>query len=178
MKDLIQEYKGTLSSIIQAIHQTQSLQQTVINQDQLKLLRSMANDVRWTIQLMEKGREPIPSSPFSKLPKEKREVILDPQSVEQRNYTPAFQQSESNLSTSDRFRLDRLLQILTPREREIYELNRGKCFTQKEIATILQITPSTVQQSLIRIEQKIRKKIKLMKSLECQRKQPFANRNK
>lgn len=167
MKELIQEYKESLSTVRQAIRKTQSLPQEVkTNVSQLRILRSMERDLLFSISLMEKEKGDLHQRGMSRRSKNQREVHCDPKRLDEKVNPNVFMKQESPLSSKDQLRIYRAMEVLTPLEREIYILRFGQEFTYKEIATLMDMTPASVQQSLIRAEQKINRKVILMKTMD------------
>ncbi|WP_255295475.1 sigma factor-like helix-turn-helix DNA-binding protein [Bacillus cereus] len=62
-------------------------------------------------------------------------------------------------------KLEDALSTLTEREKEIYMMSKGNCFSMEKVSKILGVTKSTVQTTLERADEKI--KIQISESLFC-----------
>lgn len=167
MEDMIPGYQLALEKVQKAIKDTQGLPTLDrINQDQLRILREMERDLLDTLKQLR--HEVSTPSPMSKRSKEQREVSVDPQTLDRAAYISTFrlEQDASSLTFEDRRRLYRVLQVLTPLEREIIWLNRGQGFTCREIASMLQLKKNKVKKILQRAEKKAQKKVKALKTAE------------
>jgi RNA polymerase sigma factor (sigma-70 family) len=151
MQDLIKQYNKSL-------YRVKKLREVALpeNGDQ-DLLDSMASDLRYSIEWMKTGRRPGNKRGIERRAAYQRERPVDP--IILQNYAKKTSGGTYyTLTDSERERLADALSILTDREQEIYILARGECFTYEQIASMLCVSKSTIQDTIERAEKKIMKR--------------------
>lgn len=153
MKFLIQEYRVTLKLVEKA-------RDNAAEPSERAILGSMMRDLQYAIRWMKSGREPGSNRGVERLAVYQRESPYDPMWFEREEYCrrPLYPPVKE-LSEPRRFELERILDILSPREKEIYKLSRGEGFTFEEIGEMLGITKGTINKTVSRAEEKIKKVI-------------------
>ncbi|MGC4378273.1 sigma-70 family RNA polymerase sigma factor [Fictibacillus sp. Mic-4] len=163
MQDLINEYKETL-------HMVRKAQETT-NKEDKAILRSMASDLEYALQWMRSGRCPGNKRGIERRAAYQREKSINPLVMQKffRSTEDVYEWDdhlkEDKISDWDRERIEDALSVLTDREREIYLMKRGHCFSYEEIAAYLCISKGTVQKNIERAEKKISERVK--QSLFC-----------
>lgn len=110
----------------------------------------------YAIMWLETGRRPGNKRGVERLAAYQREVSFE---TMERYAKPL---ESLRIQTTEEERLERLhmeyiLSLLTERERECFELNNGHMYTEREIAQMLGIQRTSVQQFLMRAKNKIKK---------------------
>lgn len=146
-KELAKEYKKTLRDIQKAKENTKILHDR-------EILANMETSTRWTLQYLQLEHEPNHRRGIHRRSREQREVLLGDMEY--------MATAKSLYSTSGNFvdpmkakKLEEALSQLSKREREVFELVVGQCFSQYEAARILGISRPSVQMYLNRAKKKI-----------------------
>jgi DNA-directed RNA polymerase specialized sigma24 family protein len=147
---LIREYRATLRMVERARRETDD------KQDKANL-SAASSDLRYGIEYMATGRRPGSRRGITNLSVEQRETPYNPQDYQFIKLTALQKKPVSALSIHQRELLDDLLNILTPREKEAFELVRGQGYSQAKAAEILKLkSRGTVQNLVERAERKLR----------------------
>jgi len=157
MKELIEEYRQALKDI-------RSLQQSASLEDN-KLLGGMASDLQYALEWMQTGRRPGNKRGIERRAAYQRERSFDPllmqkyfrcsDDVYEWDKTP----KEDTLSAVDKELIEDAMCTLTEREREIYLMSRGYCIPYSRIAYFLNVSESTIKNTIARAEKKIAERI-------------------
>lgn len=163
MQDLIKEYKNSLKLV-------KELKERAAVEDR-KILSSMESDLRYTLQWMKTARRPGSRRGIERLAAYQREKPFDPILIQQ--YFYSLNQEErinsqvdpfnmvddkfNNISESDKKKVQEALSILSPLEREVYLMSRGRCIPYKNIGLMLGIKETTVANKIERAEKKLSK---------------------
>ncbi len=154
----IQQYKLALRRIQnyqRKLSQKRAAFQPVTNEE--SILTGIIDSLTYSIQYLETGREPCTRRGAHRRSREQREVFMDPNSFQFIRIAVAQKGAETRVSEADRERLEDILSILTPREREAFMLVRGRGLSFEEAASLLQVKKTTVQTLVERAEEKIQK---------------------
>ncbi|SHF35071.1 RNA polymerase sigma-70 factor, ECF subfamily [Seinonella peptonophila] len=165
MKDLVKEYAHSLRKVRQAIKSLELSTKNTRDDAQLKILRNMERDLVYTIHLM-KRQICASKRDLSRRSKSQREIPTDPNKMDYYSYMEVFKEPICSVTDNDRLKLFRVLQILSPHEKEVYILRNGQGFLHKEIASFLGVTEWNVQQTLKRAEQKIKRRVENMEIID------------
>lgn len=148
MDSLMKQYRVSLRKVQQALMEA--------TEDRLAL-EGMASDLRFALEWMTTGRRPGNRRGIERRAAYQREIPLDPLKIQ--SYVVATTIQSGAISKADRERLEDALSVLTDREREVYLMSRGQCLSYAEIAAMLFVCKSTVQETVERAEKKIAKRI-------------------
>lgn len=151
MNDWISEYKQSLKQVRQAIRKIERKDApTEEDQVQMSLLRGMERDLLWSIEWMETGREPKKQQKIERLSKKQREKIMDPYLLDQ-----SVVGWELPTYRTQNIDIKKIMGILSPREQEIFIMNRVQLISYQEIAQLLGIKKTTVANKIERSKKKI-----------------------
>lgn len=154
MEELIEQYRFSLSRI-------RELQKTA-NEDDYKLLSSMASDMQYALDWMSTGRPPGLRRGIEQRAAYQNEKLTDPLIIQRyfRSEEPQYEwddhEKEHQVTGWERDQLDCSLSSLTEREREIYLMKRGYSVSYKEIARMLNITVANARNTVHQSEKKMR----------------------
>ncbi|MFA5385641.1 MAG: sigma factor-like helix-turn-helix DNA-binding protein [Eubacteriales bacterium] len=112
----------------------------------------MISDTEWAIDLMETGRIPGSKWSVARWSREKREVLCDP--LEMARYV----QNREPISAAPEWMvklLEKLMRNLTEREKQAYELVRGRGYSFGQAAKLMECNKGSVQNFVQRAERKI-----------------------
>lgn len=139
VEDLIREYRESLRTLRQA--KVAPLQRG-----------SMISDTEWAIDLMETGHIPGTKWSVARWSLAKREVLCDPLEMARyvQNKEPASAAPEWMVDI-----LDNVMQSLTDRERQAYELVRGQLYSFAKAGQVMKCNKGSVQNFVSRAEKKI-----------------------
>lgn len=160
MEDLIFEYKRSLKKARKMYKTFKEIDPTEMTAKQAtdkKLISSMVSDLEFTIEWLEKGRQPGAKRGYDRRESYKRMLIKDPKIIETFSASVDREQDEG-ISEWDIERINDALSVLTNREKEIFLLNKVELFSYEEIADLLGVTKSTVQTNMKRAENKMMKR--------------------
>lgn len=147
---LIREYRATL----RVVEKARKVAEDVSDR---KNLGSAASDLRYSIEYMTTGRRPGSRRGVTNLSAEQRETPFDPQDYLFIQMAALQKKTVDNLSQHQRELLSDLLDILTPREKEAFELVRGRGYSFEEARQVLnQKSRGAVQTLVERAEKKLR----------------------
>lgn len=163
MQDLIKQYRKTLKLV-------RKLKENAPEEDK-RILRNIDSDLRYCIQWMRTARRPGNRRGVERLAAYQREKSFDPILIQEyvyglgkdqlssRKYDPfnMIDEKHNMVSESDRERIEAALSILSPLEREVYLMSRGKCISYKNIGQMMGIKETTVASKIQRAEKKLAK---------------------
>jgi len=114
---------------------------------------SMVSDTQWAIELMETGHIPESKWTVSRWPVVKREVPVDPLEMSRyiRNREPVSAAPDWIVDF-----LNKLMSTLTEREKDAYELIRGRGYSFKQAGKTMGCSKATAQVYVRRAEEKIK----------------------
>ncbi len=147
MFKLIREYKATLKMVEKA--------RETANEHDEPILGNVATGLRYSIEYMVMGKIPGNRRGITNLSYEQREVPWDPENHQFVKMAALQKKPVSALSPAQQELLDDLLDILTPREKEAFELVRGQGYSYNETAQLMKITKASAQHFVIRAEKKL-----------------------
>jgi len=139
LQDLIKEYKQSIKDLRNA---------KVVPVE----CSSMISDANFAIEIMETGSIPGTTWQVGRLPKERREISVDPAGLSQfiTNRASTDSAPEHVLDL-----LDSLMKNLTERERYAFDLVRGRGYSFSQAGTIMGCNKGSVQNFVQRAEKKI-----------------------
>ncbi|SHF20259.1 RNA polymerase sigma-70 factor, ECF subfamily [Seinonella peptonophila] len=155
MNQLIKEYKNSLEKVRLAKKRVQ-IKETEEQKEQYRLLCSMERDLLWSIQWMETGRRPGNKRGVERLAAYQQEISFDPIWIQNYAYTSTDGMVGSRITQTDRERIDEALSSLSPLEREVYLMSRGRGISYSEIAMMMSVKKGTVQKMLERAEKNLK----------------------
>lgn len=160
MEDLIFEYRRSLKEARKMYNPFKEIDPTKITAKQAtdkKLISSMISDLEYTIEWLEKGRQPGAKRGYDRRDSYKRMLIKDPKIIE--TFSKGInKESDKEVSSWDIERINDALSVLTNREKEIFLLNKVQLYSYEEIADVLGVSKSTVQTNMKRAENKMMKR--------------------
>ncbi|MED4172356.1 sigma-70 family RNA polymerase sigma factor [Halalkalibacterium halodurans] len=158
MLDLIQEYDEALRCV-------EKMRERAEEEDK-PIWGSMASDLRYAIQWMMTGRQPGTRRGVERLAAYQKEKSFDPlimqkffRSTCDSYYWTEDGNQENAITEWDKNRIEDALSVLTEREKEVYLMSRGQMLSYEDIAKLLCVSKSTIQTTIERAENKIRKQI-------------------
>lgn len=156
MEDLIREYREALRRIRKSKRKYPPVEKR--NDEEVykyRLLEEMERDLEWSLEWMETGRQPGNRRGVERLAAYQRERPIDPIHFQRYAVQPLYGQEEHTLSNEDMRRVEEALSLLSPLEREVYIMSRGKGLSYREIAGLLGVAKGTVQKMIERAEKKM-----------------------
>jgi positive control factor len=156
LENLILSYKDNLSKAKKMIKKASDRDKSLLN--------GMISDLQYTIEWMEKGRQPGNKRGIERLAAYQRERPFDPLLMQRffrsRDETYAWEEAENEsvISSAEQEMIEDALSVLTAKEREVYLMSRGHCLSYSQIANYLCISSSSVQTMIERAEKKIAKR--------------------
>ncbi|PEB56229.1 RNA polymerase subunit sigma-24 [Bacillus pseudomycoides] len=163
MKELMKQYRKTLKQLEKA-------KKNAIEADE-KVIKRMISDIKYALEWMRTAKQPELRRPIERRAAYQNEKPVDPLLMQKyfRSTETLYEwddkPKESVISHWDRIKLEDALSTLTEREKEIYMMSKGNCYSMEEIAKRLKVTKSTVQTTIERADEKI--KIQINESLFC-----------
>lgn len=122
--------------------------------DEMEIISEMISDCNYVIEWLRTGKRPGNRRGIERRAAYQREKLMDPLKM-QAFVTQSSAGSPSNLTDWQRFQIEDALSRLSPRERECYVLAHGECFSFKEIADMLGISKSSVEEYVERAQSKV-----------------------
>lgn len=119
-----------------------------------KVIGEMVSECEYVIEWLQSGKRPGNKRGIERRAAYQREKLMDPLRM-QAFVRDSKAGSPANLTDWQRFQIEDALSRLSPRERECYVLSHGECFSFREIALMLNITKSGVQEYVERAQKKI-----------------------
>lgn len=158
MRDLKLEYRQTYWQLRRAYKKISNLhvdgEGNLYEHPDVKTIRGMISDVNYVIEWLHTARRPGNRRGIERRAGYQREKLMDPIKM-QAFLQPSAAGSPASLSDYDRERLEMALCMLSPRERECYEMAHGQGFSYSYIANMLGISKGAVEEYINRAQQKI-----------------------
>lgn len=159
MLGLIQEYKESLRIIrkLKSKYPQRKKDRTLEQDQDFGYLSNMETNLNFIIKWLTTGRQPGNIRGVERLDAYQREVLMDPLWFDQdEKYSkPFYPQKNYTLPDDVMNMIDEVLNRLSPREREVFILSRGHCFSFQEIGDLLGISRNTVGELMKRAERKL-----------------------
>jgi positive control factor len=156
MQDLIREYKKTIKQLRRKLQAyTEQAEHSNSDAEDMKLLRGMIRDLQWSLEWMQTGRQPESRRGIERRAAYQRERPIDPIHFQRYAYRQAFQREEGVVSNEEMQKVEEALRVLTPLEREVYVMSRGRGISYAEIAGYLGMKWTTVACKIERAERKM-----------------------
>lgn len=150
MDDLLRQYRETRSLLMGY--------KTIAPEEEQDLISSMLSDIQYAIDWMNRGHQPDPRRGINRRSRRQRTILIDP--LQMQSYAqPAGHGSPTRLSEYERYQIEDALSTLSEREREVYVMKYGKCFSTNEIANLMNVKKGTIQGYLKKAEEKIQKSL-------------------
>lgn len=156
MQDLITEYEAALIDV-------KRMRETANEKDHA-LLGGMESDLKYALEWMKTGKKPGPVRGIERQAGEYRELSFDPllmqryfRSTDSSEYGWDDHYQEDTLGRYDKERLQFALGCLTDKQREIYMMVKGYCFSWQQAADQLGVSKSTIQSALEQSDRRIAK---------------------
>lgn len=164
MEDLIKSYQESLRRIRQL---REKAIKEEISEEEITYLNSMESDLKYIIEWLRSGRRPGNRRGIERRAAYQKERPIDPILIQKYYYYNPFTitNEKPKVSDWDYQRIQDALSVLTDREKEIYLMSRAGGLSYEQIARILVVSKSTIQDSIERSEQKMKKRIS--ESLFC-----------
>lgn len=121
---------------------------------QLREIGEIIGSLEYVIEWLEKGKNPNLSRGIERRSVYQRTVFMDP-SIMERYMRPTNSRSASTLTEEQRDKLRDVLEILSPRERECYEMHFGDGLPHSKIAELLNIPRANVGEYVKRAHEKV-----------------------
>ncbi|MDY8165811.1 sigma-70 family RNA polymerase sigma factor [Bacillus thuringiensis] len=163
MKDLIEQYTKTRKNLEES--------KVGATEKDISIINEMISDINYALEWMRTAKQPGLRRPIERRAAYQKEKTVDTLLMQRyfRSTETLYEWDdkpiENSISHWDRIKLEDALSTLTEREKEIYMMSKGNCFSMEKIAKILKVTKSTVQTTLKRADEKI--KIQISESLFC-----------
>lgn len=123
-----------------------------------RLIVEMIASCSYIIEWLETGRRPGNRRGIERRAGYQREVLMDPAMLPRVTPYSAITitlQPDNEEKNDSRFRLEAALHGLTERERSCYMLAHGECYSFAEIASLLNISKSSVGTYMMRAQRKV-----------------------
>jgi positive control factor len=154
MEDLLKGYRSTLKHI-------EELKKHAPEEDKASL-GGMASDLRYAIEWMNTGKRPGNKRGIERRAAYQRDKLIDPlvmekffRSIDSDPYEWIDHEPISQITESEKERIEDALCVLTDLEKEMYLMKRGHRLTYAQIAEYFNVTRSAVQGTVERAEKKI-----------------------
>jgi RNA polymerase sigma factor (sigma-70 family) len=147
IRDLKKSYRGTYWLLRRARDKTN-------DPAELEIIKDMIADVNFAIQWMHTGRLPGSRRGIDRRAAYQRNKLVDPL-IMQAFANRSTAGSPANISEDERAQIEMALCTLSERERDCYQLAHGECFSFADIAGMLGITKSSVQEYVERAHKKV-----------------------
>lgn len=137
-----------------------------IAQEYCDTINSFISNVMYVVSWLSRGHAPNPRRAIHRRSRQQREVLMEP--LKMQSYAnPAACGSPTTITDGERQMIDEAMYKLTEKERECYMLKYGQCFSEYEIARMLNTTRPTVQTLIKRAESKINDSLRENIFLSC-----------
>ncbi|WP_256758691.1 sigma factor-like helix-turn-helix DNA-binding protein [Cohnella sp. WQ 127256] len=123
-----------------------------------RLIVEMIASCSYIIEWLDTGRRPGNRRGIERRAGYQREVLMDPAMLPRVTLYSGITESlqpEKEETNESRFRLEAALHGLTERERSCYMLAHGECYSFAEIASLLNISKSSVGTYMMRAQRKV-----------------------
>lgn len=176
MKDLLKSYRETLYALqkakIRADERREELSDIFVNwatyenkakldeaRENCEAINGFISNVMYVITWLSRGHAPGPRRGIHRRSREQREILMEP--LKMQSYAnPAACGSPTTITDWERFMIDEAMHKLNDRERECYMMKYGQCFSERQIAGILNISQQAVNKHIQKAEKKINESIK------------------
>lgn len=170
MQELIKQYKKTRKAVVTCTKTLKQRENEASCEDILEIKQeesicnSIIRDLDYAIDWMEKGHSPESKgietwgAYIYKMPTQDMAKYF--RSKETEYSWDTKEQRESILSDTEKYAIDTALNVLSPREKEVFLMKFGACMSCERIAEILAIKQSTVREYVMLARRKIEKVIK------------------
>lgn len=148
--DLTETYKRTLKDL-------RKVDTTEYSEQEKAHINAMISNCEYIVRWLTCGHRPDNVRGIERYAAYQREYLVDPLMMQSYYYQSATV-SPSNITDSDRKRIEEALNVLTPRERECYMMAHGQGFSFEYIANLLAVKKSTVQTFVERAQLKLSQK--------------------
>ncbi|MED2998567.1 MULTISPECIES: sigma-70 family RNA polymerase sigma factor [Bacillus amyloliquefaciens group] len=160
MQDLIIEYKSALKDVKKMYRQLSAVADSLLTAEQKrdkKIIGGMINDLEYTIEWLQKGRQPGARRGADHREVYKRTILSDPRLIDALPEEYAIiQEPDGEVSDWDRERIADALSVLTDREKDIFMMHAVQNMSFEEIAALLNIKKGTVQKNIERSRLKMK----------------------
>ncbi|MBC2239772.1 sigma factor-like helix-turn-helix DNA-binding protein [Listeria booriae] len=146
MKDLIREYN-------QALRELEAMRVIASEEDSV-IIGGMISDVRYALEWMRSARMPGNRRGIERRSSYQREVCID--SVQLQAYVRNQETNESTISAWDKEKIDNCLSILSDQQKDCFYMHVAKMYSLEDVATILGLQKTTVQNHVDRAKNKIK----------------------
>lgn len=171
MKDLLKSYRETLYGLqkvkLGADKQRNELRETFDRepteankhhldqaQEYCDAINGFISNVMYVITWLSRGHAPGPRRGMHRRSRQQGEILMEP--LKMQSYAnPAACGSPTTITDWERFMIDEAMRKLTEKERECYVLKYGQCFSEYEIAKMMNLSRTTVQKNIQRAIAKI-----------------------
>lgn len=157
MKQLIEEYRKSLGKVrlgqkklIEKGHRTEQ------DQEDLRILRSMENDLLWAIKWLESGRQPGNQRGIENRATYQREILWSQLSEKEQRQVEWRESQRIRSTCKENKWLEEMLRKLSKSEYEAFVAVRGEGLSFAQTALLLHCSKSTVQSYVRRAEEKLR----------------------
>ncbi|RDY70309.1 hypothetical protein DXT76_13640 [Halobacillus trueperi] len=165
MIGLIYEYRKSLKELktmkqeLEKVHEENRSPQDDYD---IGMINSMISELTFALRWMETGRHPGAKRGYDKKSVYRDMVYFDPKVLESHiELAQDFTNSsnpESTVNQIDREKIEDALSVLSKREKDIYCMYHVENFSMAEIAKVLDVEKSTIQNHLKRANNKIKKR--------------------
>lgn len=157
MKQFVLEYRQSLEKIrISESKLMKKEQRTIKEEEDLKVLRSMRNDLCWTIAWLETGSEPGPQRSITNRAGYQREIFWSQLTEKGQRQVEWMESQRVYLEPKENKWLEEMLDLLSKSEYESFVAVRGEGLSFAQAASLLHCSKSAVQSYVRRAEEKIR----------------------
>lgn len=165
LKELILDYRESLEKIqISESRLMKKKQRTELEEEDLRVLRSMRNDLYWVITWLEDGREPGPQRSITNRAGYQREILWSQLTEKGQRQIEWMESQRVYLEPKENKWLEKMLDLLSKSEYESFVAVRGEGLSFAQAASLLNCSKSAVQSYVRRAEEKIRKVCKLVEN--------------
>lgn len=158
--------EGLINSYTQSLLETRNAKDNA-SEAEKKIFSDMISDLEFTIEWLRTGKRPGNRRGIERRAAYQRERAVDPLLMQRYLRSTGVQlyewdkhEKENVISEWEKIQLEDALTLLTDREKEVYLMSRGYCFSYDKIANYLVISRSTVQTMIERAEKKVAKRVR------------------
>jgi RNA polymerase sigma factor (sigma-70 family) len=133
---------------------------------ELQQIKEMLSDTNFVIEYLHTGRRPGNMRGIERRSAYQREILVDPMKM-QAYVSHSSAGSPTNLSEWERMQIEDALSRLSAQERVCYEMKHGEGYSFKYIADQMGLSPSTVENYVLRAQKKVSEQFNCTLVLEC-----------
>lgn len=123
-------------------------------QEYCDAINGFISNVMYVITWLSRGHAPGPRRGIHRRSRQQLEVVMDP--IKMQSFAnPAACGSPTTISGWERFMIDEAMSKLSDRERECYIMKYGHCYSERQIANMLNISQPVVHEYVTKAEKKI-----------------------